>query len=330
MKKLKNWFVSFDTIKSGATGLINSVDYIFDNEHQNHIKEGHQIIAYQSVSNSHKVLKNILQAQQSKDIEIKLARKGGRTASYGKNLLVSFPSEIKLTDNEYKQIAEKLIYELIKFISIKNDLQYADEQIKYIQRSFILSSLHKQDNTRNDHINIVMGNVFLDLNNNRQLKRIDLGKKMYSQFLKNITNKVLLDYGQNYLDYQIKEQRKSRNRKNKLHHTIDKLNDLIDSSFEEMQQLQQVFKEMEFLKGISKQLQKRTEVYLNRMSTALHEENIEKYKKNEALADKSYNKLSELVDIENREKLSKFEELKKSIEEKRKNKLECYPSPIIK
>ncbi|MDA7817055.1 hypothetical protein N9A28_02575 [Sulfurimonas sp.] len=327
MKKLKNWFVSFDTIKGGATGLINSVDYIFDDNHDNHKKDGHEIVAYDGIKNSHKVLKNILQIQQSKDIEVKLARKGGRTASYGKNLLVSFPPEIKLTDSEYKQISNKLIYELINFISVNNDLKYTDEQIKYIQRNFILSSLHRQDKTRNDHLNFVIGNVFLDLNNDKKLKRVDLGKKMYSQFLKNMTNKVLLNYGQNYLDYQIKSQRKARNRKNKLPHTINKLNEVIDDSLQEMKQLQQLFKEMEFLQEYSQKLKKRIDNYLNRMATALEEDDTEKFNKNQLLVEKSYNKLESLVSEEHKEKLSKFEELKKSLELKRKSQSTLYPAP---
>ena len=330
MKKLKNWFVSFDTIKGGATGLINSVDYIFDDNHDNHKKDGHEIISYESIKNSHTILKNILLQQQKKDVEVKLARKGGRTASYGKNLLVSFPPEIKLTDSEYKQISNKLIYELINFISINNDLKYTDEQIKYIQRNFILSSLHRQDKNRNDHLNFVMGNVFLDLNNDRKLKRIYLGKKMYSQFLKNTTNRVLLEYGQNYLDYQIKSQRKARNRKNKLPHTINKLHKIIDSSLQDVQQLQQLFKDMEFLKEVSEKLKKRIDIYLNRMATALKENDIDKFKKNEELVSKSYNKLSELVSDEHKAKMSKFEELKKSLQEKQKAKSLLHPAPTIK
>ena len=328
MAKLRNWFVSFDTIKGGATGLINSVDYIFDNNHDNHKKEGHEIVAYEGIKNSHTILKNILLQQQKKDVEVKLARKGGRTASFGKNLLVSFPSEIKLTDSEYKQISNKLIYELINFISINNDLKYTDEQIKYIQRNFILSSLHRQDKKRNDHLNFVMGNVFLDLNNDRKLKRIDLGKKMYSQFLKNTTNRVLLEYGQNYLDYQIKSQRKARSRKNKLPHTIDKLNEVIDTSLQEVQELQKLFKEMSFLQDISLKLKKRIDNYLNRMATALEENDTSKFNKNKILADKSYNKLQELATSEeHKKKMSRFEELKKSIEAKQQNNSTLYPAP---
>ena len=329
MKKLKNWFVSFDTIKNGATGLINSVDYVFDNTHDNHKKIGHEIISYEG-SGSERILKNILKIQQRKDIEIKLARKGGRTASYGKNLLVSFPTEIKLTDEEYKQIKDKLIYELVKFISQENNLKYTNKQIKYIARNFILSSLHKQDSSRNDHLNFVMGNVFLELNNDKKLKRIDLGKKKYSSFLKITTNKVLLKYGHNYLDYQIKSQRQNRSRKNKLPHTIDKLNDIIEKSVQEIDKLQSMFREMTFLKDTSLKLEKRINTYMNRMRTALEEKDDVKYDTNLYLASKSYNKLAEMVDSDkNLEKLSKFEELKKSIEDKKLNKFSStnYPAP---
>ena len=209
MKKLKNWFIGFKTIKGGAAGLINIADYIYNDKHKNHIKHGHEIVAFE-LDRSEKILQNILHIQQSKENETLLKRKGGRPASYGKSLLVSFPPEIKLSDEAYRLLKDKLVDKFIKFISDNNNLNYTTEQIAYTKRSFILSSVHKQKNN-NDHLNIIIPNVFLDLNKNKSLKRVDLGKKMYSHFLKTITNSLLLNMGHNYLDYQIKRQRNNKN-----------------------------------------------------------------------------------------------------------------------
>jgi hypothetical protein len=312
MKKLKNWFIGFKTIKGGTAGLINIADYIYNNKHKNHIKHGHEIVTFEA-GNSEKILQNILHIQQSKENETLLKRKGGRPASFGKSLLVSFPSEIKLSDEAYKALKDKLVDKFIKFISDNNNLNYTAEQIAYTKRSFIISSVHKQKNS-NDHLNIIIPNVFLDLNKNKSLKRVDLGKKMYSHFLKTITNSLLLNMGHNYLDYQIKRQRNNKNHKNKLSYTIE--------------QLQEVFKEMDFLKDVSAKLEKRITIYMQRMQSAIEEKNEEKFETNLSLANISYNKLKELVNEEHMEKLAKFETLKKNIQENKPTNLSAnYPAP---
>lgn len=312
MKKLKNWFIGFKTIKGGAAGLINIADYIYNDKHKNHIKHGHEIVAFEA-GNSEKILQNILHIQQSKENETLLKRKGGRPASFGKSLLVSFPPEIKLSDESYRLLKDKLVDKFIKFISDNNNLNYTAEQIAYTKRSFIISSVHKQKNN-NDHLNIIIPNVFLDLNKNKSLKRVDLGKKMYSHFLKTITNSLLLNMGHNYLDYQIKRQRNNKNHKNKLSYTIE--------------QLQEVFQEMDFLKDVSSKLEKRINIYLQRMQSAIEEKNEEKFETNLSLANISYNKLKELVDEQHMEKLAKFEALKKNIQENKPTNLSAnYPAP---
>ncbi|MDK9693361.1 MAG: hypothetical protein OEL19_03810 [Sulfurimonas sp.] len=312
MKKLKNWFIGFKTIKGGAAGLINIADYIYNDKHKNHVKNGHEIVAFEP-DRSKKILQNILHIQQSKENETLLKRKGGRPASFGKSLLVSFPPEIKLSDEAYRTLKDKLVDKFIKFISDNNNLNYTPEQIAYTKRSFIISSVHKQKNS-NDHLNIIIPNVFLDLNKNKSLKRVDLGKKMYSHFLKTITNSLLLNMGHNYLDYQIKRQRNNKNHKNKLSYTIE--------------QLQEVFKEMDFLKDISAKLEKRITIYMQRMQSAIEEKNEEKFETNLSLANISYNKLKEQLDEQHMEKLAKFEALKKSIaENKPTNFSSSHPAP---
>mgnify|MGYP000947036854 CR=1 FL=1 len=312
MKKLKNWFIGFKTIKGGAAGLINIADYIYNDKHKNHVKNGHEIVAFEA-GNSEKILQNILHIQQSKENETLLKRKGGRPASFGKSLLVSFPPEIKLSDESYRLLKDKLVDKFIQFISDNNNLNYTAEQIAYTKRSFIISSVHKQKNS-NDHLNIIIPNVFLDLNKNKSLKRVDLGKKMYSHFLKTITNSLLLNMGHNYLDYQIKRQRNNKNHKNKLSYTIE--------------QLQEVFKEMDFLKEISAKLEKRINIYLQRMHSAIEEKNEEKFETNLSLANISYNKLKEQLDEQHMEKLEKFEALKKSITENKQTNFSAnYPAP---
>ena len=324
MKKLKNWFVRFETIKGGASGVVNLSDYINDNKHNNHLKNGHEIISLDKHRET--ILRNHLSIQQRMD-NLKMIRgTAGRKSSFGKSLVISFPQDIKLSDKQYKEINDIYISKIIEFISKENDLKYTKEQIKKYSNTFIQATLHKQAQS-NDHINILLPNVFIKYNENNQLKRVDLGKKKYSHFAKNLINKIMLDnYKIDYLTYQVKTQRTSKNRKNKIHHTQDKATEALNQSSKELEKLQDLFQEMDFLKSVSEKLSKNINIYIGRMKTATEEANQEKFEKNLNLANKSYTKLKSLVEEENLSKLSKFEELKKSFENK-KSKSTNYPSP---
>jgi DNA anti-recombination protein RmuC len=137
---------------------------------------------------------------------------------------------------------------------------------------------------------------------------------------------MLDNFNIDYLKHIIEDTRKNRNRKNKIHHTQDKLNQQLNQSTKDIEKLQGLFQELDFLKSVSVKLSKNINIYINRMKTATEELNQEKYEKNLNYANKSYNKLKNLVEEENLSKLSKFEELKKSIESK-KSLSTKYPSP---
>ena len=323
-RKLKNWFVRFETIKNNAVGVVNMSDYINDNQHPNHLKEGHEIISLDK--NRDIILRNHLSIQQRAD-NIKMIRGlAGRKSSFGKSLVVSFPKNINLSNEQYQLIKDRYIFELINFISKENNLKYTDTQIKKYSLNFIQSTLHKQKDN-NDHIHLLLPNVFIDYNKNSNLKRVDLGKLKYSHFSKNIINKIMLDnFNIDYLKHIIEDTRKNCNRKNKIHHTQDKLNQQLNQSTKEIENFQNLFKELDFLKSVSIKLSKNINIYINRMKTATEEQDQEKFAKNLSYANKSYNKLKSLVEEDNLSKLSKFEELKKSIESK-KSKSTNYPLP---
>ena len=323
-KQLKNWFIRFETIKNGAGGVVNLSDYINDNQHNNHLKNGHEIISLDK--NRELILRNHLSIQQRMD-NLKMIRGvAGRKSSFGKSLVISFPQDIKLSNEQYREINDIYLSKLIEFISKENDLKYPKEQIKKYTNTLIQSTLHKQAQS-NDHINILLPNVFIKYNENNQLKRVDLGKKKYSHFAKNLINKIMLDnFGIDYLKYQVKTQRTHKNRKNKIHHTQEQATEALNQSTKDLEKLQDIFQEMEFLKSVSEKLSKNINIYIGRMKTATEEANQEKFDKNLLLANKSYTKLKSLVEEENLSKLSKFEELKKSLENK-KSKSTNYPSP---
>jgi DNA anti-recombination protein RmuC len=137
---------------------------------------------------------------------------------------------------------------------------------------------------------------------------------------------MLENFNIDYLKHIIEDTRKNRNRKNKIHHTQDKLNQQLNQSTKDIEKLQDLFQELDSITSVSKKLSKNISIYINRMKTATEEQDQEKFDKNLSYANKSYNKLKNLVEEENLSRLSKFEELKKSIENK-KSKSTNYPSP---
>lgn len=323
-RKLKNWFVRFQTIKNNAVGVVNLSDYINNNQHSNHKKDGHAIISFNQ--DRELILRNHLSIQQRAD-NLKMIRgRAGRKSSFGKSLVLSLPKTIKLSNEDWKLINNRYIFELVSFISKENSLNYSNEQIKKYSHNFIQSALHKQTND-NDHLHLLVPNVFIDYNKNNSLKRIDLGKLKYSHFSKNLINKIMLDkFSINVLAYQVEDTRKSRNRKNRIHHTQDKLNQQLNQSTKDIENLQTLFQELDFVKSVSEKLSKNINIYIGRMKTATEEFDQKKFTKNLDYANKSYNKLKNLVEEENLSKLSKFEELKKIIENN-KSKSTNYPAP---
>ncbi|WP_457743324.1 hypothetical protein [Sulfurimonas sp.] len=293
MKQLKNWFVRFETIKGGSRGFINIADYIHNDMHHNHEKTGHKIISYNE-KNIDTVMRNYLSIQQKLDNEKLLKGVAGRKASYGKSLVLSFPPDISLTDTQYKEINDIYIKSIVEFISKENRLNYTDKQVDKFAGMFILSSLHKQKNS-NDHLNFIIPNVFRDYNNNNQLKRIDLGKKKYSYFLKKLINKVMLDkFNINYLTYEIQNQRTSRKRKNIIHHTKDKLDQQLQTQKKLSTQLTCEIEKNEGLTLKLNKLIKRMEIYSQRAKEELNkdkeEQNLQRLEKNQQLYEKSKSK----------------------------------------
>jgi type III secretory pathway component EscV len=208
-----------------------------------------------------------------------------------------------------------LIIDFIKFISDENDLNYTNEQIEYFKKNFVLSSLHKQPN--NEHLNIIVPNVFLDLNDNKKLKRIDLGKKRYSSFLKTLTNKLLLEYGHNYLEYQIKSQRNNRNRKNKLHYATQQLQEQLEKQ------------ELHLNEKVEK-IQTRIGHYFNRMETAITDKDKTKFDKNLEYVQNNLDKLQKIIGSNDEDDtLSKQIADIKSILGENDFSFDNYPSPKI-
>ena len=326
MRKLKNWTVIMKSIQSkgdnNLKGLLSLYNYIYDinNTHSNHQHKGHKVVGFEKVDNRDKILKNFANIQQKMDLNhsLKQGKKAsGRKSSYGSSILLSLPNEIQLEDKDYKKIRNLILIKLVDLISKEYNLNYTVEQRNKYITNYILSTVHLQPNS-NNHINILIPNVFIDYNNKNQFIRTNLGKKKISYSIKNNFNSIMLNhFNENYLNYKIKEHTKkiSKNKVSQYSHKLQQVE-------EQKQTLKQRIEQINTNTNESiKKIEKRVSTYLLRMNTAVNEQDKSKFEKNKILVDKNIDKIKqELATIsieESRQQepnILQFEKIKKELE----------------
>lgn len=291
MRRLKNWTVIMKSIsqknKDNVKSFLNLYEYIYDlkNQHPNHnLKEFHKVVGFED--KAPQICKNFLTLQMNMDLQKSLLQGGkkscGRKSSYGKSILLSLPSSIQLEEKDYKRIRDLILIKLVNFISSEYKLNYDKSQRDRFINNYILSTAHLQNS--NNHINILVPNVFIDYNNENKLLRVDLGKRKLSYFVKQSFNYIMLQYfNNNYLDYEIQA------------HKISKKTNLY--SYKLKQDLINQISNMKNLFNLTNEnltkLQKRVDIYLNRMDTAIQEQNKEKFEKNKELIERNLEKIKE-------------------------------------
>ena len=273
--------------KDNVKSFLNLYEYIYDlkNQHPNHnLKEFHKVIGFED--RHPQISKNFLNLQMKIDIEKNFLigkKASGRKSSYGKSILLSLPSSIQLEEGkDYKKIRDLILIRLVNFISSEYKLNYDKSQRDRFINNYILSTAHLQNS--NNHINILVPNVFIDYNNENKLLRVDLGKRKLSYFVKQSFNYIMLQYfNNNYLDYEIQA------------HKISKKTNLY--SYKLKQDLINQISNMKNLFNLTNEnltkLQKRVDIYLNRMDTAIEEQNKDKFEKNKELIERNIEKIKE-------------------------------------
>jgi hypothetical protein len=297
MRRLKNWTVIMKSIsqknKDNVKSFLNLYEYIYDlkNQHPNHnLKEFHKVIGFED--RHPQICKNFLNLQMKIDIEknflIGGKKASGRKASYGKSILLSLPSSIQLEEKDYKRIRDLILIRLVNFISAEYKLNYDKSQRDRFINNYILSTAHLQNS--NNHINILVPNVFIDYNENK-LIRIDLGKRKVSYFIKKSFNYIMLNYfNNNYLDYEIQAHKISKKTNSQFNYKLKQLEEQKEDLTHQISNMKNLFNLTN--ENLIK-LQKRVDIYLNRMDTAIEEQNKDKFEKNKELIERNIEKIKE-------------------------------------
>ena len=299
MRRLKNWTVIMKSIsqknKDNVKSFLNLYEYIYDlkNQHPNHnLKEFHKVVGFED--RHPQIFKNFASLQMKMNLQRsfqKGKKASGRKSSYGRSILLSLPSSIQLEEKDYKRIRDLILIRLVNFISAEYKLNYDKSQRDRFINNYILSTAHLQNS--NNHINILVPNVFIDYNNENKLIRVDLGKRKVSYFIKKSFNYIMLNYfNKNYLDYEIQAHAHKISKK-----VNSQFNYKIKQLEEQKKDLTHQISNMKNLFNLTNEnltkLQKRVDIYLNRMDTAIQEQNKEKFEKNKELIEKNLEKIKE-------------------------------------
>ena len=300
MRRLKNWTVIMKSIsqknKDNVKSFLNLYEYIYDlkNQHPNHnLKEFHKVVGFED--RHPQISKNFLNLQMKIDIEKNFLigkKASGRKSSYGKSILLSLPSSIQLEEKDYKRIRDLILIRLVNFISAEYKLNYDKSQRDRFINNYILSTAHLQNS--NNHINILVPNVFINYNNENKLIRVDLGKRRFSYFVKQSFNYIMLQYfNNNYLDYEIQAHKISKKKNSQFNYKLIQLEEQKKDLTHQISNMKNLFNLTN--ENLTK-LQKRVDIYLNRMDTAIEEQNKDKFEKNKELVQSNIERIkNELI-----------------------------------
>ena len=173
---MKNFILKIKAVNDREKGLINLVDYLENEEHDNH-NDKHKIL---NISNNKETfLKKTLQKHFIYKTKRTLEKKRGKQfTSYARSFMFSLPPETKLSDNDYKIVVKNVLKDLEEFL-IKDLSIDAKNQKKF--RTELLNSVfinyHLKENG-SDHLNLIIANIIGS-------KKLDLGKYKYKTLLQN-------------------------------------------------------------------------------------------------------------------------------------------------
>ena len=197
---LKNWTTTFNKIDTKQGGLLNYLNYLKNDNHNNHSSDNHKIINYSSRDIKQIYINNlkILEEENHKKI---LNGKGGRTSkSMGVSVVLSLPEKV-----DTKQ-GGKFINDFLK--NYYQDI-LKTEKIKYTEDSFnkwkslVFFNIHTKDSGSKTQFNFTFPHYIykqqiekglLKDKTNLQRLKIDMSKRKYSYLFKTLSNKYVKKY----------------------------------------------------------------------------------------------------------------------------------------
>ncbi len=204
---LKNWTVTFKSLKHKEKGYLTYVKYLNDEKHRNHIGDGHEIVDFGI--DYKKVLASNLRILNEANLEKIVENKGGRpSSSLGVSVVINFPYKIEEKE-KLKQYTNELIKNYYITICKMNNLQYNKQSyLKY--KSLVYANVHLKDTGSKTQINLTLPHyipnkhivkpandgLFTSVEEKYIIKnkKINITEKKYSYLLKNLNNNLALKF----------------------------------------------------------------------------------------------------------------------------------------
>ena len=302
---LKNWTVTFKSIKKDKGGYLNYAKYLSNNEHRNHTSSDHRIIDFNI--NYRKVYvqnQRLLDRFNYKKI---LENKGGRPSkSFGVSVVLSFP--FKIEDSELlKDYTNKLLIEYYKDLCKTEDIKYNKNSFEEYKK-LLFYNIHLKDTGSKTQINLMLPHYLPYIEKRTEIekrilkdeiktilelkyKKIDMSKKKYSYLLKQINNDLARKYlKRDFRSYEVANELNKKKREklnsyktkdlNDREKSIGKLETGLRIKFEDLENKIKIFEE--------NQIDDKTlKTYISRVNKKLENNDMEGVKK-------------DLVKIENR------------------------------
>lgn len=270
---INSFVVKFKGLKKGGKGLNTYLSYLNDNNHPNHVKEGHEIVNFKNWKLTYQTLK---EETEKRYLETMEKGKGGRPPTkYGQSITINLPFHLQ-DKQEQKEVSNKIINNFLTYLNKEYKLNMSKDDLIRYKKELLFYNLHIQPKGSMTQINIVMSEIFKG-------KKIDLSKKRNSFNLKMITNKILKQYGHDIEDYHNKQEKKKRPYSIQDHKT-QQLENLLKREEQDHQETENELKRVreirEELEETLGELSKTVNIYLNRVKKGLEEENYHKVDRN--------------------------------------------------
>lgn len=271
---IKNWFVRSEAITGKEQGALAYAHYLQDEHHPNHQNRTKVHILH---NNSVQLALKAIDQAYLIDKHNAKARKGGRpVSSYMQSFVFAIPESVKLTKEQWRGISKAIINDLAERLEIPPKT--------LLNHSSLV--LHQQ---ANPHLNIIVSRGIEGRTYQQALTRPST-----TNLLKRTFNKVMLDLGYSFEDYQPKSK---PNKKLKRWQELNEKEKTINKAKKQLEKLIQASKSGD-LKNVNRQTNR-----LNKTIDQLSPSDVLAADKQHAL-DEIRLALGELEDTEHRSVLS--------------------------
>ncbi len=196
---IKNFFVKTERIKSKVEGVIKYLKYLEDDKDSRH--SNNEIIKIHNLSRNFFNICN----KNCTNLDYQNSSRGGRKVeSYAQSFDFSFPPNLEVSEEDYKEFSLKIIQVL------KNNFQNLNDNEIFMN---VHKNIKVKENESPGHLNLLVSRVSFDKKNNKYINNYNLDQKSICFKLKQEFNLFIVNkYNLNPENYVLKKHKKGVNK----------------------------------------------------------------------------------------------------------------------